>query len=285
MSCRHCGTTWMAYATMDKRKFCSPKCGAAGRVGKSAGKGVPRSGRPRVRPRETVPCPRCETLFERYVGDGKPQSIYCSSGCYHASRVGVARPDLQVEPEQRTCEWCSAAFLVGGEGRKARHHRYCSRSCGKSAYWKGHRAINWPALPDAHGVAKHLSDIDAAWLAALVDGEGCIAWPRRHLLHSVRLDIVNSNEDLIARVREITGTGNVQLSSRQKEHHSQVLIWHAYGDNARFLLHQMLPFLINKRHAAEVALGIVKVSEPPTTTRTLSERAGRKSKKEEPSLL
>lgn len=269
-SCQWCGGTWMAYATIDKRKFCSTKCGAAGRTGKSAGKGVPRSGRPRSTPRETVPCPRCKTPFERYVGDGKPQSIYCSSACYHASRVGVSRPDLYVAPETKYCEHCAAPFLVGGEGRKARSHRYCSRACAKSAYWQGDRAQNWSLLPGSHGPARQLSDTEAAWFAGLIDGEGCIAWPRRHILHSVRLDVANTNQELMKRVCEVTGTGRVQAATRVKDHHTQAFIWHAYGDNARYLLHQILPFLINKKYAAEVALGLIAASEPPTSTRSMS---------------
>jgi len=266
--CMKCGQTFIGRDATSK--FCSQPCSVAARVGVSRGKGTARSGRPRITPRETVPCPRCQTPFERYIGDGKPQSIYCSAVCYHAARVGVARPDLLIAPETKHCERCGEAFLVGGEGRKARHHRYCSKTCAKSAYWESDRAKNWPLLPDAHGQAKQLSDNDVAWMAGLFDGEGCIAWPRRNLLHSVRIDVINTNRAVIDRVCEVTGTGRVQEMPKKKAHHSQGFIWHAYGDNARYLLHQMYPLLIIKKQAAAVALGFIKATEPPPSSRSES---------------
>lgn len=276
-SCQNCGKTWLAYETIDKRRFCSTACGAAGRVGVSRGKGVPRSGRPRSLARQTSPCAQCQKPFEMIVGTGKPEQKYCSKACYHLSRFGVPQPALRINPDTKLCERCGTAFLVGGEGRKARHHRYCSRVCAKSAYWESERASKWPLLPTAHGEAKHLTETEVAWLAGLFDGEGCIAWPRRENLHSVRIDIANTNEELLARVCEVTGTGRVQSAVRVKEHHTPAFVWHAYGDNARFLLHQMYPLLIIKRHAAGVALGFIAADEPPTSTRSKSLIRGGKS--------
>jgi hypothetical protein len=95
-------------------------------------------------------------------------------------------------------------------------------------------------------------------------------------LHSVYLSVTNTNKALIDRVSEVTGTGRVKPKLAKKNpRHSPTWTWACYGDNARSILRQILPWLIVKREAAEVALGIKEAAEPPWTQRSRSMQAER----------
>jgi len=79
------------------------------------------------------------------------------------------------------------------------------------------------------------------------------------------------------KVRVVTGTGKITARKSSNPYHSPAWTWQCYGDNAQSLLRQMLPELVVKREAAEVALGIRKVKEPPWTQRTLTTMAAKES--------
>jgi len=115
-------------------------------------------------------------------------------------------------------------------------------------------------------------ETEAVWLAGVLDSEGSVVWPRRQNLHSVRLAIVNNSKPFLDRVMEVTGTGKIRMKTRKNPRHNISWTWDCYGENSRLVLQQILPWLIIKREAAEVALGIKEVTEPPLTSRTLLRR-------------
>jgi LAGLIDADG-like domain len=102
---------------------------------------------------------------------------------------------------------------------------------------------------------------DASWLAGLFDGEGSIVFPRKtNTLNSVRIQITNTNHELLERVIAVTGTGTLvsQMhpgSKNWKPHYKPSWAWQCYGENTRSLLRQMLPWLIEKRDKALIVLG------------------------------
>lgn len=221
-----------------------------------------RTGRPPKAPKVIFTCEQCGNEWQAYAWQTNDRSKYCSRRCFHLSQVGKPR-EIDKLPEQRKCIRCGKIFLVGGEGNKRSIAKYCSRTCAKHGYWGN--AVHKPA--------RQMQNDEAIWFAGLFDGEGCIAWPRRPLIHSVRLDLTSTNEPIIQRVITITGTGKVTAVVRTNKRHSPCWRWQCYGDNARSLLQQILPWLIIKREAAEVALGINKATEPPWTLRTRTIRS------------
>lgn len=96
---------------------------------------------------------------------------------------------------------------------------------------------------------------DAAWLAALIDGEGCIQahrqiQKRRRIADSFQVDVgVGMMVDgMVRRAQEITGLGSVHLQARD------VWDWSVRGQQAALLLRAIYPFLVIKRGQAALAI-------------------------------
>jgi hypothetical protein len=222
-------------------------------------------GRPPKAPKITRVCQVCGNEWQAYEWDSNSRGVlYCSRDCFYESRTGKPKVS-RVEPEQRVClrRGCGKIFLVGGEGNRQKIAKYCSRTCAKHGYWG--EAIHKPAL--------QMTEIKAAWLAGFFDGEGCVRWSRRKVLRSVSLTLTNTNEAVMQKVMMVTGTGKITEKQPKSSKHSLCYTWQCYGDNAQSLLRQMLPELVIKREAAEVALGLSEATEPPWTQRTRSMNA------------
>lgn len=262
-TCAVCGASFLVGGRGNKplgTRYCSQRCAAAAlkmpEIPKGARSG--KIGRPPRNPKETRICKQCGTQWQQYPTDPNRRD-YCSRRCYHESRIGKGNPIIT--PEQRPCAHCGEIFLVGGVGNRPKSAKFCSKTCAKQAYWDS-------------SVAREMSEGERMWFAGLFDGEGCIAWPRRAILHSVRLDLASTNMALLERVLAVGGAGKVTLYNRKgNPRHSPCWGWHCYGDNARSILSQIYPWLIVKKEAAAVALGLVEATEPPWTQRTRSTRA------------
>ena len=219
-------------------------------------------GRPAKAPKVTRVCQQCGNEWLAYEWENNTKLLYCSRECFYKSRVG--RPKvLRVEPEERPCLRCGKIFLVGGEGNRQKIAKYCSRTCARHGYWG--EAVHKPA--------RQMTEVQAAWFAGVFDGEGCVRWTRRKIIRSVALTVTNTNEELMQKVVRVTGTGKISEKRPKNPRHSRAWTWQCYGDNAQSLLRQMLPELVVKREAAEVALGIVKAAEPPWTQRSQTMQA------------
>lgn len=224
-----------------------------------------KKGRPPKAGKLQFKCQQCAREWEAYAWEaGSTREKYCSRECWRLSRIGRPNPH-RVQPLKKNCGFCGEEFECGGAGRRKYNTLYCSKSCSRHARWRDGSG--------AHGAALELSQADAAWLAGVVDGEGCIAWPRRHLLQSIRLMVFNTNLDFLNRVHQVTGTGRVKQIKKAKPKHTQAYVWSCHGQNATKVVEQILPHLIIKREAAEVALGLKEATEPPWTQRTRSMRA------------
>lgn len=100
-----------------------------------------------------------------------------------------------------------------------------------------------------------LTDVEAAWLAAVIDCEGSII--AVHLdrpTPSIRVVVYNTNRELMERVVELTGVGKLTLRQTREPHHKPCWYWQTYSGNARRVLRQTLPWLIEKREKATAAL-------------------------------
>ncbi len=116
-------------------------------------------------------------------------------------------------------------------------------------------------------------DSDARWLAGLIDGEGCINILRvqRQNKHSTsvecgaRLEVTNTNLDLIEEVARIGACGTLQIrhpkaDRRQKQ---TLYAWRASTKDAVDVLCRVYPYLIAKRDQAKVVLTLEALKHKP----------------------
>lgn len=106
---------------------------------------------------------------------------------------------------------------------------------------------------------KLMSPAEAAYIAGLLDGEGtvCLAARkdkdcRNHFFYP-RVQISNTSLDLLDRVLEITGNGYVTRSS-SPEGQKPGYVWKIGARQARYILPQVLPYLVLKRRQAEIVI-------------------------------
>lgn len=125
---------------------------------------------------------------------------------------------------------------------------------------------------------KRLNKITAAWLAALIDGEGSIMCIRhshgpsknssskfkRHLSYRPRISIYNSRRKLLEAVVEKTGMGEIHLHIRRKGREiksKDVYEWRITRDDCRKLIPKIMPWLILKDRQADALLDIIDIIE------------------------
>lgn len=88
--------------------------------------------------------------------------------------------------------------------------------CGK------HYVYNWkygyPEVPDPVIQALPITNVQAAWLAALIDGEGCIGIYAHHSCRSFmgRVTVANTCKELLTHALAITSVGNIHERQRRK---------------------------------------------------------------------
>lgn len=144
---------------------------------------------------------------------------------------------------------------------------------------KPHKARGWCRQHYSAWQRKHLtssvperepfniSELDAAWLAGLFEGEGCIS---DHGPTSVRLTIQMLDEDIIRRVSQLTH--KYEPYSVDREQYSKPM-WYwvaSWRPDVEELLHTMIPFFGERRYErALLALERLK-----TQTRTPRVRPG-----------
>jgi len=112
-------------------------------------------------------------------------------------------------------------------------------------------------------IAHSLSEIQAAYLAGLIDGEGSIAVSRKRDCSGVRrgysyrlnLSISNTDTDLVQWCLKVTGVGTIgRCCSTNPLRHKAATRWTVWTRQAAQVLEQVVPHLVSKRQHAELAL-------------------------------
>jgi len=107
-----------------------------------------------------------------------------------------------------------------------------------------------------------------AWLAALIDGEGCITWSHRirHGVdeYSIKIIICSTTLELLEEIKKHFDCSNIRIL-RGKGHgrfgnKPQYVVCFEYK-KARAILPKIIPFLIVKRKRAEIAYEFLKLQE------------------------
>lgn len=119
--------------------------------------------------------------------------------------------------------------------------------------WRVARALQQPQY-----VGKIHNEADRAWLAAMVDGEGCIAMHRRMSEERKRptfapvVQVANTNLGLLERCQQVAGVGTISHSDRGRNR--RIYRWCVMSNQARQLLRELYPHLIAKQPQARAAV-------------------------------
>ena len=169
------------------------------------------------------------------------------------------------------CKRCGIELTIV---RGASTKQFCSTAC-SSAFWneqtfRGSTSAERAARQLGPIDKVSLTDVQAAWLACAIDGEGTIGiWRQRRSKNDPRwryyaaVSISNTNFDFIKHASNLVdGAVHVHNSERvKKEGHRVCYVLRVRSRAIPQVLEQILPHLIVKRKQAEVALSFCRAQQ------------------------
>lgn len=164
--------------------------------------------------------------------------------------------------ERYVCDVCGAAFWRYPH-RNRGDYVACSHSCANLAQ-------SWRHAEQAYLGVRHMTDLERGWLAAAIDGEGCLSYVKAY----PRITIVNTSLPFLERAQEITASGTIRARKRQAAHHKPSWSWSIDGYGAVAVLEQVVGDLIVKQERAITALA-TRLDSVAKLNR-VRERAGRR---------
>lgn len=146
----------------------------------------------------------------------------------------------------------------------------CERTAHALGYcWKHYQRLRSSGSlgePERRPILAEMAETDWAYLAGLIDGEGCLGIYRRSLRHAgrrqltpapsygPRLSIVNTNLDVMAWLSRKLGGGK-WFGKKRISGHKPVYCWHTYWTDLIFeICRRCAPYLIIKRRQAILVL-------------------------------
>jgi len=104
-----------------------------------------------------------------------------------------------------------------------------------------------------------LKEVEKAYLAGIVDGEGTVTLTRRHKNETPapKVSVANTNLELLRWIKVRIG-GVIVSKKKYKSHHSDSYIWYACQDRAICFLNEIKKFLIVKKEQADLITGKYK---------------------------
>ncbi len=109
-----------------------------------------------------------------------------------------------------------------------------------------------------------MGEIEKAYVAGLVDGEGSVTLSRKHSNEtpSPEVSIANNSLHLLDWVKNIVGAGKITSKSKNKVYHAQSYTWSVRDNKAICFLNEIKKYLIVKRQQAELITKKYKVCTP-----------------------
>lgn len=126
------------------------------------------------------------------------------------------------------------------------------------------------ALQEPYYTGKIKDVADRIWLAAMIDGEGCIfihkrktgqpngqGYFRKNDSYSAGLEVANVHESIIQRCMDITGIGSicrVERETKHKQRNIPLYRWNLRSNQCREIVKEIYPYLVGKQHEARLLL-------------------------------
>ena len=97
------------------------------------------------------------------------------------------------------------------------------------------------------------SEAEAAWLAALIDGEGCIGISKTTTSFHPYLEITSVDRKILDHALCVVGFGSVRPRTDVKSHHKRAYRYRVTSWPCIYVIRAVYKFLIIKRRQADVA--------------------------------
>jgi len=199
-------------------------------------------------------CVGCGNEFERSEKEVKRgRTKYCSQVCYRSdpNRVGKPRSDRGRKTKERKCPVCGSCFLVGGRGHRIKSAIFCGWDCARKARFR-------------HGIlALEMSPTDTAHLAGLIEGEGSIILYMRRDVIAMRVQVSNTNVELLEKIVSVTGIGSIVKRVSRNANHKDSCWWQINAEAAESILKQIRSYMWMKTEQADLALETIKRLRDP----------------------
>jgi hypothetical protein len=103
-------------------------------------------------------------------------------------------------------------------------------------------------------MANQMADLDAAYLAGFIDGEGSIMIVPRFTTFSTTLQASNTNRNVLDWIASTTGVGGVFAGRKASGPNRATWQWICHGDGAETVLRQIRPHIKVKAEQADLAI-------------------------------
>jgi DNA modification methylase len=110
------------------------------------------------------------------------------------------------------------------------------------------------------------SELDRVWLAAMIDGEGCMfihkrkvgmsngqGYARKSDTYGSGLEVANCHRAIVERCLEITGAGSI--CEQTKDRRQTLYRWNLRSNECRWVIEEIYPHLVGKQHQARLLIG------------------------------
>jgi hypothetical protein len=128
------------------------------------------------------------------------------------------------------------------------------------------------ALQQPFYAGKIKKESDRIWLAAMIDGEGCMfihkrkagqpngqGYFRKNDVYGAGLEVANTHESIIKRCMEITGEQGsicrVERETKNRFRNIPLYRWNMRSNQCREIIAEIYPYLVGKQHEARILLG------------------------------
>lgn len=95
-------------------------------------------------------------------------------------------------------------------------------------------------------------DIDLAWCAGIIDGDGCISISKNHKTYTLNLIVGMTHEETIKVLKFILKLGSITLSLKQLNC-KDCYFYNLYADNAAKIIEFLSPYLFTKKEQVLIA--------------------------------
>lgn len=162
------------------------------------------------------------------------------------------------------CRRCGKDIQVSST--RATNQRFCNEDC-RDSWWNEKRSQNvtrgeWEEKRYGPVDRKNLAEVEKVWLAAIMDGEGCIAVTRTYrqknksgYRYVAYASFANTNKDLIDRFNLLVeGWNHYQKKNGHGDNNKPIWNVTVKGRGLKEFLTAIRPYLVAKQRQADNAL-------------------------------